>query len=86
MSRQSKNARNLAKARAITLMHKAGEKGPARTAPKHSKKWGYRDNPDVLKRLAEAAKAAEPQNEKTSGKKILRSAGKASRVENVGVV
>lgn len=31
MSRQSKNARNLAKARSITLMHKNGEKGPSRT-------------------------------------------------------
>ncbi len=31
MSRQSKNARNLAKARQITAMHKNGEKGPART-------------------------------------------------------
>jgi len=79
MSRNSKNARNLAKARAITLMHKSGEKGPARTSPQHGKKWGYRDNPEVLKRIAEAAKAAEPQNEKTSGKKILRGAGKASQ-------
>lgn len=31
MSRNSKNARLLAKAREITLMHKNGEKGPART-------------------------------------------------------
>lgn len=31
MSRQSKNARNLAKARQITEMHKRGEKGPSRT-------------------------------------------------------
>jgi hypothetical protein len=79
MSRQSKNARNLAKARQITAMHKNGEKGPSRTTPQHGKKWGYRDNPEVLKRIAEAAKAAEPQNEKTAGKKILRGAGKASQ-------
>ena len=40
MSRQSKNARNLAKARAITLMHKNGEKGPARTGTsKKTKAW-----------------------------------------------
>lgn len=79
MSRQSKNARNLAKARTITAMHKNGEKGPSRTAPQHGKKWGYRDNPEVQKRIAEMLKAAEPQNEKTAGKKILRGAGKASQ-------
>jgi hypothetical protein len=53
MSRQSKNARNLAKARDISKMHANGEKGPARTSPAHGKKWGYRDNPEVLKRIAE---------------------------------
>jgi len=31
MTRQSKNARNLAKARTITAMHKNGEKGPSKT-------------------------------------------------------
>lgn len=79
MSRQSKNARNLAKARDITKMHASGEKGPSRTTPLHGKKWGYRNNPEVLKRIAEMAKAAEPSNEKTSGRKILRGAGKASQ-------
>ena len=78
MSKQSKNARVLAKARDISKMHANGEKGPARTTPLHGKKWGYRQNPDVLKRIAEATKAAQPQNEKTAGKKILRGAGKAS--------
>jgi hypothetical protein len=43
MSRNSKNARNLAKARDISKMHANGEKGPARTSPQHGKKWGYRD-------------------------------------------
>lgn len=79
MSRQSKNARNLAKARTITAMHKNGEKGPSRTGALHGKKWGYRDNPEVLKRVAEALKASQPQNEKTAGNKILRGAGKASQ-------
>ena len=37
MSRQSKNARNLAKARQITLMHKNGEKGPSRGAASQKK-------------------------------------------------
>ena len=77
MSRNSKNARNLARARDITRMHKNGEKGPARTTPKHGKRWGYRDNPEVQKRIAEMLKAENPQ-EKTSGKKILRGAGKAA--------
>jgi hypothetical protein len=31
MTRQSKNARNLAKARDITKLHQNGEKGPSRT-------------------------------------------------------
>lgn len=38
MSRNSKNARNLAKAREITAMHKNGGKGPAKTTPQHNKK------------------------------------------------
>jgi hypothetical protein len=83
MSRNSKNARNLAKARQISAMHKNGEKGPARTAPQHGKKWGYRDNPEVLKRIAEMLKATSEQDaaktEKTSGKRILRGAGKAAQ-------
>jgi hypothetical protein len=90
MTRQSKNARILAKARDITKLHQNGEKGPARTTPVHGKKWGYRNNPEVLKRIAEAVKAANEDaagvREKTAGKKILRSAGRATRVENVGVV
>jgi hypothetical protein len=83
MTRQSKNARNLAKARDITKMHANGEKGPSRTTPLHNKKWGYRDNPEVAKRMAEMLKAAGGEDssgktEKTAGKKILRGAGKAS--------
>jgi hypothetical protein len=87
MSRNSKNARNLAKARSITLMHKNGEKGPARTTPSHGKKWGYRDNPEVLKRIAEMIKAEHESSggkaEKTAGKRILRGAGKAAQPEQV---
>ena len=85
MSRQSKNARNLAKARQIASMHKSGEKGPSRTTPLHGKKWGYRSNPEVLKRIAEALKASSEKDgaktEKTAGKRILRNAGKASQPE-----
>jgi hypothetical protein len=84
VSRQSKNARNIAKRKQITAMHKNGEKGPARTAPQHGKKWTYRSNPDAMKRLAEFLKGPEQQDaadkkEKTSGKRILRGAGKAAQ-------
>jgi hypothetical protein len=83
MSRNSKNATRKAQAKTITSMHLKGEKGPARTTPLHQKKWGYRDNPEVLKRIAEAAKAAQPSNEKTAGKRILRGAGKAAQPQQV---
>lgn len=54
MSRQSKNARNLARAARITAMHKNGEKGPAKTSPQHGKvrAWwqvGHGDYVDFVK-------------------------------------
>lgn len=84
MSRNSKNARNIARRKQITAMHKSGEKGPARTSPTHGKKWTYRHNPDAMKRLAEFLKGPEQveaadRKEKTSAKRILRGAGKASQ-------
>lgn len=83
MTRQAKNARNLAKARDITKMHQNGEKGPAKTTPLHGKRWGYRTNPDVQKRIAEMTKATSAAQseraEKTAGRKILRNAGGASK-------
>ena len=81
MSRQSKNARNIARRKQITAMHKNGEKGPSRTSPSHGKKWTYRNNPDSMKRLAEFLKGGSEALEKTSGKAILRKSGKASREE-----
>jgi hypothetical protein len=79
MTRQSKNARNIARRKAITAMHKNGEKGPARTTPKHGKRVTYRTNPATQKALAEILKGTAPK-EKTSGREILRKAGKASIV------
>lgn len=38
MSRQSKNAKNLARAKTITAMHLKGEKGPASTGTSVKKK------------------------------------------------
>lgn len=82
MSRNNKNARNVARRKAITALHLKGEKGPARTTPTHTKKWTYRSNPAAMKALAEFVKAkngeADPK-EKTSGKRILRGAGKAAQ-------
>lgn len=85
MTSQSKNARKLAKAREITRMHKQGEKGPGRTTPLHNKKWGYRDNPEVAKRISEAAKAAseDQKTNKTSAKRILQGAGRGRAAEAV---
>jgi len=79
MSRQSKNARKLAKAREITALHLKGEKAAAKTTPLHGKRWTYRQNPEVAKRVAEQIKATSAPTEKTSGKKILEGAGGASK-------
>lgn len=61
MTAQSKNARKLAKAREITRMHKNGEKGPSRTTAVHGKRWTYRNNPEVQKRIAEMLKASQAE-------------------------
>lgn len=81
MSRANKNARNRARAKVITAMHQRGEKGPAKTQPKHNKRWTYRTNPQLAKMRAEALKATSgfEAPEKTSGKEILRKAGKAAK-------
>jgi ribosomal protein S20 len=68
MSSQSKNARKLAKAREISRMHNNGEKGPARTVAKHGKRWTYRSNPEIQKRIAEALKVS---NEAAAKKTVL---------------
>lgn len=81
MSRNSKNATRKAQAKAITALHQSGQKAAAKTTPLHNKKWGYRSNPDVAKRIAEMVKATakDDPKDKTAGKKILRKAGGASK-------
>lgn len=79
MSRQSKNARNLARAKQYSEMRKKGESGASKTTPCHGKKWTYRNNPDAMKRLAEATKALATPTGKTAGKEILAKAGGASK-------
>jgi hypothetical protein len=82
MTKQRKNERNRARAASITTLHKNGDKGPAKTSPQHGKRWGYRTNPEVQKRIAEMLKATTAASkEKTSGRKILEKAGAASKDE-----
>jgi hypothetical protein len=50
MSRNSKNTKNIARAKVITAMHLRGEKGPAKTIALHGKKHGYRNNPILAKK------------------------------------
>ncbi len=80
MTRQSKNAKRLTKAREISKLHKDGGKGPSKTEPKHGKRWTYRHNPALQKALAEAIKSmpGSTKQDKTSGAKILAQAGAAS--------
>lgn len=37
MSRNSKNSQRIKKAKELSVLHTKGEKGPAKTAPKHGK-------------------------------------------------
>lgn len=49
MTKNSKNFRNLERARGITVLHKKGIKCPVKTTPKHGKKVTYRTNPNLKK-------------------------------------
>jgi hypothetical protein len=80
LSKNAKNARNLERARQYSKLRQAGNKGAAKTTPQHHKRWGYRTNPEVQKRLAEQLKTTSTSTRvKTSGKKILEGAGGASQ-------
>ncbi len=70
-------------------MRKAGNKGPSKTTPKHSKRWTYRKNSEIQKRIAEQLKATAAGTlsvrgkiVKTSGAAILAQAGSASADED----
>jgi hypothetical protein len=80
MSRNSKSARRLEQAKDVTKMHLAGNKGPAKTTPVHGKRHTYRHNPEIAKRLSDAKVIAGGGKPKTSGRKILESAGGAAKV------
>lgn len=78
MSRNNKNARNLAMARQHSATRKNGGSGPSKTTPLHGKRWGYRTNPETIKRLAEATKALASVKKGTAAEEILSKAGKAA--------
>lgn len=58
MTRQSKNAKNMARARQFAKLRVGGGSGPKATTPLHNKRWGYRNNPEVLKRQEALAKSS----------------------------
>lgn len=75
MSRQSKNARKIALAKQITAMHQNGEK-MGKTTSAHGKRWTYRGNPEIQKRIQEMSKSFD--SGKTSMRKVLEGAGAAA--------
>jgi hypothetical protein len=82
MSRNSKGYRNVARRKANTLARKSGG-GAAKTKPLHNKRWTYRSNPEIAKRITEMLKATAASDvsskTKTSGQAILAKAGGASK-------
>jgi hypothetical protein len=75
MSRQSKNTRKLALAKQITELHKKGET-MGKSTRSHGKKWTYRSNPEIAKRIAEMNGTS--REGRTSLKKVLEGAGTAA--------
>lgn len=68
MSRQSKAAKRKISAQQITALHKSGQRGPARTTPKHGKVMTMREV-ERRTRLANAEKAA-AQAEREAAKAV----------------
>lgn len=79
MSRQNKNARNLQRAREFSKARQSGQKGPNKTQPQHGKRWTYRNNPEIQKRISEALKASTPAEDKSALRKVLKNAGGAAK-------
>ena len=71
MTHNAKNYRRHQEAKERSKTRQNGNPGPAKTLPKHGKKWTYRSNPEIQKRLAEAVKAmTERKTKKTVLEKI----------------
>lgn len=83
MSRNNKNATRIEQARAMSKMRQAGNKGASATTPTHGKRFTYRNNPEILKRLADMKTTSDNRSSRgrTSGKKILESAGGAAKLQ-----
>lgn len=78
MSRNNKNATRKAQAKAFSETRKNGGRSAAKTTPLHGKRWGYRTNPETIKRLAEATKTLASVKKGTAAEEILSKAGKAA--------
>ena len=79
MSRNNKSARNRAAQKQHSATRKSGGRGPSKTTPLHGKRWGYRTNPEAMKRLAEATKTLASAKKGTAAEEILSKAGKAAQ-------
>lgn len=64
MSKNSKNSKRIVAARAISAQRQAGNPGSSKTQAVHGKKWTYRTNPEIAKRITEAVKEASAKREK----------------------
>ena len=78
MSKNNKNSQRIIKAREMSKMRKAGGKGASKTQQKHGKRWTYRSNPEVQKRIAEQLKATQEKT-KSASQKLLEGAGSAAK-------
>lgn len=76
MSRNNKSARNLAIAKTFSKARLDGNKGPSKTTPKHTKRWTYRSNPEIQKRITEMNGA--PAVPKRGGKRVIEGVGAAA--------
>lgn len=63
MSRQNKQAKNAARAKQITDLHKSGERGPKSTTPKHGKKKTKWNSPETKKARAAVLRKFNEANE-----------------------
>lgn len=90
MSRQSKNAKNKARAKQFSEIRKGGGKGPSKTQPLHGKKNTKWNHPETIKaRAAVLGKSHASQEEKSvlekMNEKKERKANNQRRNQNVVV-
>ena len=76
MSRNNKNSRNLAIAKACSKARVDGKPGASKTTPCHGKRWTYRGNPEIQKRIAEMNGA--PSMPKKGARRSIENVGAAA--------